>query len=134
MRLLNALTGAALLCTTATAAQVGDEVALSGTILCDTVEQVTDIVTAQQESWDAGAVVYRKYKVTRNHIGESKCGFMGDPFDVVLGESGPEFVDVYFPAGPQSVWIVEVKYMHPSGIWMDGAVVLGEPTQVGEPV
>ncbi len=133
LRLLSAFAGVLLACLTpATAEQVGDEVSLRGTILCDTAEQVTHVLIAQQESWEAGSEVFQTFRRTRNHVGDSTCGFMGNPFDVVLGNTVAEFVDVYFPAGLRTVWIVEVKYQHPSGIWMDGAVVLGEPVLVGE--
>ncbi len=52
---------------------VGETIAVSTTVLCDTFEQIDSIATAQQEGWLAAVSKYREWNMTMNDLNQPAC-------------------------------------------------------------
>ena len=52
---------------------VGETLAVSTTVLCDTFEQIDSIASAQQESWQTAVSKYREWNMTMNDLNQPAC-------------------------------------------------------------
>ena len=89
----------------------GDVVGIYGTILCDTEEQLTTILVAQQTSFHEGRLQFRQLAHTRNHLGDSACAFIMRPVRMQLVARVAIIERVHDPNGsPTTVYILAVLY------------------------
>lgn len=93
---------AALAATTATAGElvVGKQVNITGTILCDTFEQLDEILTAQIDSFESARSVYLRLYGEKNEAGKPKCLYVSPPrhFSVITVKSVKDY-NVVWPSG-----------------------------------
>lgn len=111
--------------------RAGDVINLKGTILCDKQEQIEDILTANQSSFEEALARATVYAQTLNEKGEAACTFVGQPSTMQLASEVSYFPDVLGPNGEKmDLWVVPVAYNGSGGVAL-GYIFLSWPPSTG---
>lgn len=115
---------------------VGDIVRPSQTFLCDTHEQVAQILTAMQKSWPHAVVEMQRLNAQRNSVGDPACIVMRGQFPVRTDQVVDMWSGLNGPHGPVPDQVVlKVYYLHRTGelpaFMPVGAGLVGPPEPQG---
>lgn len=109
----------------------GDEVWVTGTILCDEEYQLREILEAQTSSFEAGTRVYAKWTNTIGINGDPSCYmYAGDlgMYVKIVGTVG-EVTGVKFPDFSVDSYIVAVLWRYAQDDWRPGFIASVKKSQ-----
>lgn len=87
---------------------IGVELQVAHATVCDSKEQVLDILIAHEmEGYSAGMAVLDKYQSTENAEGEAACGSIVGT--IVIEAREATFVALDFPTGARSVYVLRLR-------------------------
>ena len=98
--------------------QEGAEMQMNNVVLCDTEAQITEIVTAMQDSFTAANAIFMQYKQTQSPYGGPACAFVPPTSSIPLQlvRNVGEVEQANMPDGRVvTVYVIEVKWPTQTG-------------------
>jgi hypothetical protein len=113
--------------------QTGKQIQMTNTVLCNKQSHVVEILTMQQNSFEAGRKVFVFYNNKMDELNEPTCAYIGGGMavTVMLGQTVDVISGVIGRDGnTRDMYVWVVLYERVQGEWLQAYIMAGNP--IGE--